>query len=60
MQYEEYDGGSPTLANNLCHIDGRKNNREEQNGIHQPTMHVSDHDTISAESQGIHKLALSS
>ena len=58
MQYEGYDGGSPRLANNLCHIDGRKNTREEQNGIHQPTMHFSDHDAIDAESQGIHKLAI--
>ena len=58
MQYEGYDGGSPTLANNLCHIDGRKITQEEQNGIHQPTMHLSDHDAINAESQGIPKMAL--
>ena len=58
MQYEGYDGGSPTLANNLCHIDGRKITLEEQHGIHQPTMHFSDHGPIDAESQGIHKLAI--
>ena len=58
MQYEGYDGGSPTLSNNLRHIDGRKNTREEQTGIHQPTMHLSDHEAINAESQGILKMAL--
>ena len=58
LQYEGYDGGSPTLANNLCHIDGREITLEEQNGIHQSTLHFSDHDAINSESQGIQQMAI--